>query len=121
MAPIWRAIAMASESSIVYRPRLQDVRCGIVAWQAGVAVRAFTLIPTLDRDWQQVMIHNGFQADRWLMTWSSSDADWYPAAPPSSAPPPAAVPTEDLGAATPLPTDRPGLYWYKGGCYGDFA
>ena len=66
-------------------------------------------------------IHAGFASDRWLATWASADADWTPAHIPEYSPIAIANERTVTGAATPFPTDQPGVYWHKGGHYGDLT
>ena len=66
-------------------------------------------------------IHAGFASDRWLATWASADADWTPAHLPESSPISTVNERTVTGAATPFPTDQPGIYWHKGGHYGDLT
>jgi len=60
-----------------------------------------------------------FEKDRYLVAWSSADADWYPAVLPKAFVTPQGFPHSTVGFATPLPSDQPGVYWHKGGHYHD--
>ena len=60
-----------------------------------------------------------FKNDRYLVAWSSADADWYPAVLPKTFVTPQGYPHSTVGFATPLPSDQPGVYWHKGGQYHD--
>jgi len=84
-------------------------QCGVMACSGGVRFTPVRVEPLADRDRSRPVIHQRFIGDRWLSTWSSSEADWSPAHPPNT--------VSGLGAAAPLPTDQPGRYWHKGGHY----
>jgi hypothetical protein len=96
-----------------YADRLPDLRCGLCAATASVSFRQCALTP-LPQRFSTVKIHPGFDTDRWISTWASSEADWYPATLLTARPPVA-----DTGTVGASPTNVPGLYWYKGGLYGD--
>jgi len=57
------------------------------------------------------------QQDRFTRTFTSAEALWTPAMRSPSANPPVTDVQSELGAAAPLPTDVPGLYWHKGRHY----
>jgi hypothetical protein len=94
-------------------------RCGVSAAKNAASFRPFT-ITQLEKNRQRMTVHKGFEKNGWMATWSTPEADWYPAVNhgrvmrlPSEANPNAA---SDPGPAGPMMTDVPGLYWNKG-CY----
>jgi len=82
---------------------------GIAAATPGVLFRPVRVETLQSHRTQKPLIHDRFVKDPWLSTWSSPEAEWAPAHPP--------VTVSKYGAAAPLPTDQPGLYWHKGGHY----
>jgi hypothetical protein len=94
-------------------------RGGVLALTPGVAFADVSVIPAETPP--SLAVHAGFAQDKYLCAWASAEADWYPAVLPATLATPAGVPLLEAGAAAPLPTDRPGWYWYKGGVYGDIA
>ncbi len=95
-------------------------RCGIMSMTTGVEVKSFSISKLPPPPYNTVDIHAGFEKDRWLATWSSPEADWYPVDIPKVLVTPQGFSHAGAGAAAPLPTDVPGLYWYKGSIYHDF-
>ena len=97
---------------------------GFRAEGAGAAWRSVAMQP-YSPDFNAVQYHKNFASDRWLVTWASPEADWYPVVIPKDLLSPAGAPLfgqgmMSVGAAGPLPTNVPGLYWHKGGHYHDF-
>jgi hypothetical protein len=101
-----------------YDPAHAAGRCGFVAYKAGVQFRPLTVVVP-DRAPKIVDIHDGFAKDHWLLTWASPEAEWYPAFTPGAFVTPEGRPHAQIGAAAPLATNQPGLYWHKGGHYHD--
>ncbi|MEI6521548.1 MAG: family 16 glycoside hydrolase, partial [bacterium] len=95
-------------------------RCGIMAMSSGVEVKSLSISKLPPPQYNTVDIHAGFETDKWMATWSSPEADWYPVDIPAVLLTPAGFDHFRAGSAAPLPTDVPGLYWYKGSIYHDF-
>jgi hypothetical protein len=98
-------------------------RCGIFANKKGAAFRPLSVSVPPEPDYR-VRWHESFEMDRWLITWASAEADWYPAFTPPAAvtpggPPNGGLPHATIGPAAPYPTETPGFYWHKGGHYGN--
>lgn len=93
-------------------------RCGLQSTAREVAFQPLTVTelepPRKKKDIQKI-----FTTDKWLSAWSSPEADWYPVALPERLVTPAGVTFDQVGYAAPLPTDKPGLYWHKGGHFHD--
>jgi len=93
-------------------------RCGVQSTARDVAFQPLTVTqtepPRKKKDIQKI-----FTTDRWLSAWSSPEADWYPVVLPAELKTPAGMTFEQVGYAAPLPTDKPGLYWHKGGHFHD--
>lgn len=93
-------------------------QCGFIAFSPGTVYGpctvacAETVIP-------RIFVHPGFERDRLMATWSSTEADWMPAVLPAITTTSSGLSRERAGAAAPYPTDLPGLYWHKGGHYHD--
>ena len=92
-----------------YAPTRHTSVGGITADTPGVIFHPVRIEPLLSHRWRRPVIHDRFVKDPWLATWSSPEAEWAPAQPP--------VTVSKYGAAAPLPTEQPGLYWHKGGHY----
>jgi len=104
-------------------PQRLGGRCGIFATTPGAQFRNLS-VTVPDPVSYRVVIHDSFNQDKWLITWASAESDWYPAFIPAQyitpgVPPLGAIPHAVIGPASPLPTETPGLYWHKGGNYGD--
>lgn len=93
-------------------------RCGLIAPVSGVRFNAFTVSLTEPKRHTKVIV-DAFTTDKWLVTWSSAEADWYPSFTPRAYVTPAGLQHQQIGNAAPLPTDQSGLYWHKGGHYHD--
>jgi len=103
-----------------YDARTAAGRSGVQAFVRGVSYTP--LVVTAREDPRpKPDIHDRFTTDKWLVTWSSPEADWYPAFTPKTYLTPAGMPHDQIGRAAPLPTDQPGLYWHKGGHYHDLC
>lgn len=102
-----------------YDPTITLGQCGVAAHSPGVAFRAIALTCTDPTGGTDPATPSFFTFDPWASTWASPEADWYPAVLPAVLQTPAGRSHVEIGAAAPLPTDVPGLYWYKGGLYGD--
>ncbi|MHB9109886.1 MAG: hypothetical protein ACYDCO_22775 [Armatimonadota bacterium] len=93
-------------------------RCGLQSTAKEVAFQPLTVTqlepPRKKKDIQKV-----FTTDRWLSAWSSPESDWYPVVLPEKLMTPAGMTFDQVGYAAPLPTDKPGLYWHKGGHFHD--
>ena len=93
-------------------------RCGLQSTAREVAFQPLTVTeqepPRKKKDIQKI-----FTTDKWLSAWSSPEADWYPVVLPEKLVTPAGVSFDIVGYAAPLPTDKPGLYWHKGGHFHD--
>lgn len=106
----------------VYDPGRVAGRCGVSAAKNNALFQHFT-VTQLEKNRQRVMIHQGFEKNGWMATWTTPEADWYPAVnhgrymilPSETSGQPSSP-----GPAGPLYTDVPGLYWNKGGYYHDF-
>ncbi|MHB9023738.1 MAG: hypothetical protein ACYC7E_06110 [Armatimonadota bacterium] len=99
-----------------YDPARKAGRCGLLALTPSVVFDAPAVTVTgLTPD--RFKVHKGFEDDKWLSTWASAEADWYPATRPSSLVTPDGTPHAQAGNAAPLSTAVPGLYWHKGGHY----
>jgi hypothetical protein len=105
----------------VFDPNHAAGRCGIAAEKGNTAFGAFSL--TLgEKHRRRLEVHKDFDTNPWMATWASAAADWYPVTLPASIGAyftPAGEPHTKVGFAAPLPTDKPGLYWNKGGYYHD--
>lgn len=101
-----------------YDPSRTAGRCGLIATKAGALFSALSLAQ-FERAPRVFEAHDRFETDRWLVTWSSAEADWYPEKLPARLVTPAGAPHTEVGAAAPLTTDAPGVYWHKGGHYHD--
>ena len=101
-----------------YDPQRTHGRCGFLATSDKAAYTPLA-ITQLDAPRKHRAINETFEKDRWLVTWASAEADWYPSFKPKAYVTPAGAPHEAVGAAAPLPTDQPGTYWHKGGHYHD--
>lgn len=101
-----------------YDPAHTAGRCGLLAPVNGVQFSALSVTMQEPKRHTKV-INDAFNKDKWLVTWSSAEADWYPSFPPRAYVTPAGMPHAMIGAAAPLPTDQAGLYWHKGGHYHD--
>jgi len=95
-------------------------QCGVVAQTAGVAFRDLAVTQSESRP-DVMTLPTLFTSDPWIATWSSAEADWYPAVLPAQCTTPGGRPHSEMGAAAPFPTDIPGLYWHKMDVYGDFT
>ena len=84
----------------------------------GVAVQNWKVIPATT-GYTTFQTHDTFASDHWACTWASAAADWYPAFTPEEYVTPLGDMHDLVGAAAPLPTDAPGLYWHKGGHFHD--
>ncbi len=93
-------------------------RCGFNASTPNTLYSPLTVTQT-EPHRKKPDIHDVFEKDRWLVTWASAEADWYPTFKPKAYVTPAGVPHATVGEAAPLPTDQPGIYWHKGGHYHD--
>ena len=94
-------------------------RIGLMAAGKDVVFSEFTVTP-LESTLNKVKVHNRFSVDRYMAAWATEDGEWYPVVLPASAMTPAGFPFSVAGAASPYPTNIAGLYWHKGGHYGDF-
>ncbi|HEY3379861.1 MAG TPA: hypothetical protein VGL77_20495, partial [Armatimonadota bacterium] len=101
-----------------YDPARMGGRCGIWSVTPGFTWSRIVQQP-LETQLQALQVHPQFDKDKWLVTWSSAEADWYPSFTPKAYVTPAGLPHETIGPAAPLPTDQAGLYWHKGGHYHD--
>lgn len=97
-------------------------RCGVSATKNGAQFQSFT-ITQLEKNTRRMAVHKGFEKNGWMATWSTPEADWYPAVNHGRV---MRLPSEtnpnnpsDPGPAGPLYTDVAGLYWNKGGYYHD--
>lgn len=93
-------------------------RCGFSTQVPGVQLGGLSVSLT-EAQRRVKVINDFFSKDRYLVTWSSAEADWYPAFTPRSYITPAGQPHAVVGAAAPLPTDQAGQYWHKGGHFHD--
>ncbi len=103
-----------------YNKKYTSGRCGIMSVSTGVEVKSMSISKLVPQQYNTVEIHPGFEKDKWLATWSSPEADWYPVDIPKVLNTPQGFDHLRAGAAAPLPTDLPGIYWYKGALYHDF-
>ncbi|MHB9131596.1 MAG: family 16 glycoside hydrolase [Armatimonadota bacterium] len=107
-----------------YDPNHTAGRCGIYTQTPGTRYRMLAITP-LEDPRKRVLVHNHFTKDSWLVTWSSPEAEWYPSFTPRAYVTPGLPakgggrPHDQIGAAAPLPTDAPGLYWHKSAYYHD--
>lgn len=102
----------------VYNPARTGGRCGLLALAAGAQFREVSVAP-MEKHFEKVLFNQTFTTDKWLTTWSSPEADWYPTFTPRAYITPMGLPHVTIGASAPLPTDQAGLYWHKGGHYHD--
>ncbi|HEY3379931.1 MAG TPA: hypothetical protein VGL77_20855 [Armatimonadota bacterium] len=116
--PYLVCLANGARTLHVYDPALQVDRAGVQALTPGVQVQRFRVTPLPER-WQAWQVHAGFNRDKWLLTWASAESDWTPAFTPPAAITPLGTAHDVIGPAAPYPTSTPGLYWHKGGHYGD--
>ncbi len=94
-------------------------RCALYAPVRGVCCSALSMTQMEVETARRKVIIDSFSKDKWLVTWSSAEADWYPAFPPRAFITPSGLPHALIGPAAPLPTDQAGIYWHKGGHYHD--
>ncbi|MHB9132109.1 MAG: LamG domain-containing protein [Armatimonadota bacterium] len=103
-----------------YDPLQLQGDAGILASTPGVQFSAVAIEQT-ESPYTSLAVHPGFEKDRYLVAWATPEADWTPAFPTSGNITPNGLTLDQAGAAAPLPTDQPGLYWHKGGHYRDLS
>ncbi|MHB9023517.1 MAG: hypothetical protein ACYC7E_05000 [Armatimonadota bacterium] len=101
-----------------YDTQLHPGRCGLWASVAGVTFDRIAVEPQADR-FPPFRIHAPFRRDRWLATWSAPEAEWTPAVWPAELYTPDGISHSEIGAAAPVLTEMPGVYWQKGAFYDD--
>ncbi|HOF88916.1 MAG TPA: hypothetical protein PLZ36_12570, partial [Armatimonadota bacterium] len=106
-----------------YDPQRVAGRCGVEMEKNSAAFAPFR-VTQLATQFNAVKVHEGFEKNGWMATWSAPESDWYPVVNhgkyirlPSETNPRA---LSDPGPSAPLYTDVPGLYWHKGGHYQAF-
>ncbi|HEY3379426.1 MAG TPA: hypothetical protein VGL77_18260 [Armatimonadota bacterium] len=103
-----------------YDPTRASGRCGLITTAAGASFSTVAVRPMAVPQ-ATAKVHDGFDANGWMISWSSPEANWYPVVmhgvylrmPATNGKP------ADAGPAGPLMTNVPGLYWHKGGFYHD--
>ena len=104
-----------------YDARVSQGRVGLFSTGAGTLFAPFTLQP-YDKPLLGLNVHETFETDRYMISWSGAESDWYPF--PDHRRNIRVVdatgrPVVDAGPAVPRDTSVPGLYWNKGGHYHD--
>lgn len=101
-----------------YDPSRVLGRYGMVALAQGAQFQN-CMLQSLPPYWKTAKFHGGFLGDKWLITWSSPEADWVPAVIHPAAVTALGDARSTIGAAAPYPTNSRGLYWNKGSYYHD--
>lgn len=102
-----------------YDATITKGRIGLWAEGKGAVFTDFT-VAALESRLNKVKVHNKFAVDRYMAAWATEDGEWYPVAVPTVLLTPAGIPFATAGAASPFPTNVPGLYWHKAAHYHDF-